>query len=69
MRKGQSHSEETRKKISERMKGRPKSNDTKEKMSIKRSIWWAHRRQELKNQQENLLDEGPVRVEQNDYPA
>jgi len=45
---GTSHTEQSRKLISEKMKGRPKSESTKERMALARTVWWATERQRRK---------------------
>lgn len=79
MRNGQSHSEEARAKISDAMKGKPKSIDTREKMSLKRSLYWAKWRQKQRAEAQAeydahiaqytqaVLDEGPVKTATDSY--
>lgn len=69
MRKGQTQSEESRAKISQAMKGKPKSLATREKMSFKRTIHWAKKRGVAKKEKEKevALQEltQPLMVEHN----
>jgi len=48
VRKGTSHTEEARQKISEKAAGKPKSIETRERMQAAALVRWAKRRQEAK---------------------
>lgn len=56
MRKGTTQSAESKAKISQGMRGRGKSQETREKMSLARTVYWANKRREIKFKRE-LMEE------------
>lgn len=44
MKKGATHTEYAKLEISKKMRGKPKSNETRERMSMARTVWWSKER-------------------------
>lgn len=55
MRKGTKHTEQSRKKISEKISGIKRSDTTRERMAFARTVWWAKEREARKLAREGKI--------------